>query len=73
MTAAPRDGSTVIVLSADFSTAFAYVWDVDRDCWLQLDKDWNDRTSVQLYTYDEELDGYGWVPAPDKMYEGSSS
>ena len=67
MTAAPRDGSTVIVLAADCSRCFAFMW--DNDCWMQFTADWRDTRIMVRYTYDEELDGYGWVPGPDKMYD----
>ena len=70
MADAPRDGSTVIVLAADLSCANAFVWDADRDVWLQFAGDWTDISKVAKYTYDEELDGYGWVPGP--LHEDAS-
>jgi hypothetical protein len=68
----PRDGSTVIVLAADFSTAFAFMWDEDNSCWWQFTEDWTNTKATAKYTYDEELDGYGWVQGPDQMHEDTS-
>jgi hypothetical protein len=69
---APRDGSTVIVLAADLSRAFAFMWDVEQECWMQFTGSWRDRKIMVKYSYDEELDGYGWVPGPDYMHEDRS-
>ena len=69
MASAPRDGSTVIVLAADLTQAFAFFWDEDDDCWKQFTASWRDYETLAKYTYDEDLDGYGWVPGPDKMHE----
>jgi hypothetical protein len=71
MADAPRDGSTVIVLADDLSRANAFMWDVDLACWMQFTADWCDYSLMAKYSFDEDLDGYGWVPGPDRMYEDS--
>ena len=64
MKEAPRDGSTVIVLAEDFSCAGAFRWSDEANCWMQFNQDWTNRVETVVYTYDDDLDGYGWVPAP---------
>jgi hypothetical protein len=68
---APRDGTTVIVLADDMSCARAFMWDIEAARWMQFDADWFDYGVMAIYTYDEELDGYGWVPAPEEIYKKS--
>jgi hypothetical protein len=72
MSTVQRDGSTVIVLAEDFSCTRAFMWDVKANCWMQFGAAWTDYDIMARYTYDEDLDGYGWVPAPDKMHEKST-
>ena len=69
MDQAPRDGTTIIVLAEDLSCAGAFMWDVTSDCWMQFTASWFDYSVMAKYTYDEDLDGYGWVLAPDAIYQ----
>jgi hypothetical protein len=73
MATAPRDGSIVIVLAEDFSCARCFKWHRMAKCWMMFSDAWYDNSKVVRYTYDDELDGYGWVPGPDLSSDKSST
>jgi hypothetical protein len=72
MSEAPRDGSTFVVLFEDLSGTGAFRFDAKRSMWMEFEADYFDYGIMSEWQNGREtLEGYGWVPMPDAVYNKS--